>query len=186
MSLPVTPELVETRMSSCMMSRSDLAVEQPAHGLHARPALLVGGELGLDGVQLDQLGVLHVLIGVVGADHIGAVLLVDALQRGVHHAQIAVTDLDAADARGHAADGDAQPRRDEIGGEHEHGHDRERLCAGWRRAAVPRGAREGPLVLLGRAHAIPALPGTSCASNVTEMLLRAGTARPKSKLAARL
>src|SRR4029077_1587585 len=123
---------------------------------HARPALLIGGKLGLDSMQLDHLRVLHVLVGVVGADDIGSVLLVHALEGRVDHAQIAVIDLDPAYARGHAADGDAEAGRNEIAGEYHHRHNGESLAQDGNDAAVLRGARERLLVLLGLAHAIPA------------------------------
>ena len=79
MSSPVTPELVDDADLVLHMSRSDSLLNSAAHRLHARPAFLLGGELGLDGMQLDHFRALHVLVGIVGADHIGAVLLVHAL-----------------------------------------------------------------------------------------------------------
>ncbi len=138
-----------------------LVVESSADRRHARPAAIDGGEVGLDGVKLDQVRVLDVLVGIVGADDIFPVLLVGAFELRVDHAQIAVLHLEAFDARVHVANADARgkARRNEIGGEHKNGEDRERLAQEIDELGVARGAREGAPALLDRADPVPLTAG---------------------------
>ena len=154
LSLPVTPRARDHVDGLAHDQPLRFAVEGSAHGLDPRPAARGVVELGLDGMQLDDLRRLHVLIGILGADDIGAVLLVHALELRVHHAEIAVLNLHTVDARGDATDGHAQARRDEIAGKHHDRQDRERLAENVDLPAMARGTLEGALAFRVRAHAI--------------------------------
>jgi hypothetical protein len=139
-------------------------------------------------VSSDSVRSLHVLIGVFSADAIFPVLLVGALELGIGHAQIAVGHLDAVDTRGHIADADAQFRGDEIGGEHEHGEDRQALAQDRDVAAMARGAAKGTRALVFGADAIP--PAARHDISPNRHLLRHVSGRrvssAKDKLAVRL
>src|SRR5262249_14392910 len=82
------------------------------------------------------------------------VFFVGAFQFGIDHAQIAVGDLDAADARGHIANGDAEAGGNEVAGKHEHGPKRQGPAQDTKepRKALP--PREGSRSFFDRAYAV--------------------------------
>ena len=144
-----------------------LVVEQTSRGRHARPAAIGRGEIGLDGVELDQVGVLDVLVGVIGADDIFSVLLVGALELGIDHTQIAIGDLEATDARRHVAnaDADGEPRRNEIGGEDQHRDDGEEFAQEADEPGVADGTLKRAHALFGRADSVPPAAGNDIRFN---------------------
>ncbi len=85
----------------------------------------------------------------------------------VDHAQIAVGDLDALDARGQVAnaDADGKPRRYEIGGEDQQGEDREAFAQNADDPGMTVGAFKGAPALFGRADRVPPAAGNDIRFN---------------------